>query len=115
MIKLSLTVFFIFFTFNISAQSKIEADLDPAIQNAKKGIYWGLKNLPLKKAKIESDLVAEDRLYASVKVIREFNGFKLESTGFSQSNQVSIKIYRSIESLKKEGYLRESYAAPEDD
>jgi len=39
-------------------------DIDYAYQNAKKGIYWALANIPEKKTKLESDLIADDKLYA---------------------------------------------------
>ena len=47
------------------SQEKIESDIDYAYQNAKKGIYWALSNIPQKKSKAESDLIANDRLYAN--------------------------------------------------
>jgi len=58
-------------------QNKTEQDIDLAYQNAKKGIYWGLANIPGKKAKLENDLIAEDKLYSSVKVFKEVNGVKV--------------------------------------
>ena len=41
-----LLCFFGSFTF---AQSTIESDVEFALQNAKKGIYWALSNIPLNK------------------------------------------------------------------
>ena len=87
------------------SQDKIESDIDYAYQNAKKGIYWALSNIPEKKSKIESDLIADDRLYASVKLNKEVNGVKIVSTGYYQTNKVTISIYRSNDSLKENGYL----------
>jgi hypothetical protein len=89
-----------------NAQSKIEADIDVAYQNAKKGIYWALENIPEKKSKLENDLIADDKLYATVKLEREVNGIKVESTGYNLSNLVVIRIYKSYDSLVKEGYLK---------
>lgn len=86
------------------AQNKTEQDIDLAYQNAKKGIYWGLANIPGKKAKLENDLIAEDKLYSSVKVFKEVNGVKVVSIGFYLTNDVEITIYKSYESLKTEGY-----------
>ena len=89
-------------------QEKIESDIDYAYQNAKKGIYWALSNIPQKKTKVESDLIADDRLYAHVKLTKEVNGVKIVSTGHYQTNKVTISIYRSNDSLKKNGYLEQT-------
>jgi len=89
------------------SQEKMEADIDYAYQNAKKGIYWALSNIPEKKSKIESDLVADDRLYAHVRLDKEVNGVKIVSTGYYQTNKVIISIYRSNDSLKENGYLEQ--------
>ncbi len=90
------------------SQEKIESDIDYAFQNAKKGIYWALSNIPEKKSKIESDLIADDRLYAHVRLDKEVNGVKIVSTGHYQTNKVTITIYRSNDSLKEDGYLEQS-------
>lgn len=94
----------VFGTFNIFAQEKLEADVGIAFQNAKKGVYWALSNIPIKKSRIENDLIAEDRLYASVRLEKEVNGVKVVSKGFYQTNEVEITIYKSYDSLKSEGY-----------
>ena len=88
----------------LTAQSKTDGDIDLAYQNAKKGIYWALSNIPGKKATMDNDLVSEDKLTASVKLSKEVNGVKVSSIGFYQTNQVEITIYKSYESLKAEGY-----------
>ena len=75
-----------------------------AYQNAKKGIYWGLSNIPGKKSSLDNDLIGEDKLYASVKVSKEIQGVKVSSKGYYNTNEVEITIYRSYESLKAEGY-----------
>lgn len=90
--------------FGLNAQSKTDGDIDIAYQNAKKGIYWGLSNIPGKKASLDNDLIGEDKLYASVKISKEVQGIKVSSIGYYQTNQVEITIYRSYESLKAEGY-----------
>lgn len=87
-------------------QSKNESDIDYAYQNAKKGIYWALENIPEKKSKIENNLIADDKLYSSVKLIKAVNGVKIESTGYHNTNEVTIKIFRSNESLELEGFLK---------
>lgn len=88
------------------SQEKMESDIDYAYQNAKKGIYWALSNIPPKKTKAESDLIADDRLYAHVRLDKEVNGVKIVSTGHYQTNKVTISIYRSNDSLKEHGYLK---------
>jgi hypothetical protein len=89
---------------NSYSQAKTDQDIDIAFQNAKKGIYWALSNIPGKKSTMDNDLIAEDKLYASVKLSKEVNGVKVTSVGFYQTNQVEITIYKSFESLKAEGY-----------
>jgi len=90
----------------VNAQIKIDDDISPAMMNAKKGVYWALSNIPGKKAKIENDLIANDKLYSSVKLQKEVGGVKIESTGYSESISVTITVYRSYDSLKKEGYIK---------
>jgi len=96
----------IFFSLVCFSQEKLESDIDYAYQNAKKGIYWALSNIPEKKTKLDNELIADDKLYAEVKLHKEVNGIKVESTGFYHSNEVRIKIYKSFDSLKKDGYLK---------
>ena len=112
------TVFIISILFlfsNISfPQEKIETNIESAVQNAKKGVYWALSNIPVKKAKIEKSIVNEDKLLARVKVAKELNGVRVESTGYYQTNEVTIVLYRSRDSLVKDGYIKkgdlESYS-----
>ena len=88
----------------LTAQSKTDSDIDLAYQNAKKGIYWALSNIPGKKSSLDNDLIGEDKLYASVKVEKEIQGVKVTSKGYYNTNEVEITIYKSYESLKAEGY-----------
>ncbi len=81
-------------------------DIDYAYQNAKKGIYWALSNIPEKKTKLDNKLIADDKLYAKVKLHKEVNGIKVESIGYYHSNEVRIQIYKSYNSLEKDGYLK---------
>lgn len=90
--------------FVLIAQSKTDSDIDIAYQNAKKGVYWALSNIPGKKSTLDNELIGEDKLYASVKLSKEVNGVKVVSIGFYQTNEVEITIYKSYESLKAEGY-----------
>ena len=92
-------------SFSIS-QVKIETDIDTAYQNAKKGVYWALSNIPEKKSKLENDLIVNDKLCASVKLDKEINGIRIVSVGFNNSNEVTIKIFKSFDNLAKEGYLK---------
>ena len=103
LLTIALVIFFSLVSFS---QEKLESDIDYAYQNAKKGIYWALANIPEKKNKLESDLIADDKLYAVVKLHKEVNGIKVESTGYYHSNEVRIKIYKSFDSLEKDGYLK---------
>ena len=90
--------------FVLIAQSKTENDIDLAYQNAKKGVYWALSNIPVKKSTVDNDLIGENELYASVKLSKEINGVKVVSKGYYNTNEVEIKIYKSYESLKAESY-----------
>ena len=92
----------------IAAQPKTEESIDIAYNNAKKGYYWALANIPEKKSRLDNDLIADDKLIASIKLFKEVNGVKIESTGFHFTNQVKIIIYKSYESLVKEGIIADS-------
>ena len=64
-----------------------------------------LKN-EAEREKIENDLIANDKLYSSVKLQKEIGGIKIESTGFGESISVTITVYRSYDNLKKDGYIK---------
>lgn len=102
-----LVTFFIIPLASIYSQSKNISEIDTAYQNAKKGVYWALTNIPEKKARLENDLIVDDRLCASVKLDKEINGVRITSVGFSRSNEVTIKIFKSFDNLVKEGYLKD--------
>lgn len=87
------------------AQQEMEISLDTAYQNAKKGIYWALTNIPDSKSQLQMDLIADERLYSTVKLRKEYNGIRIESRGYNGSTEVSIILFRSTEGLIKEGYL----------
>ena len=103
------SVFFLILLVVISsgsfAQQKIEADIEVAFQNAKKGVYYALSNIPPKKARMDGNLISNDILLANVKLSKEVNGIKVESTGYYHSNEVKIVIYKSNDSLIKDGYV----------
>lgn len=88
------------------AQSLKDSKIDSAYFNAKKGIYWCLSNLPDRKNNIENDLIINDKKIASVKTDKQVNGFKIISTGFFESYEVQIKLFKSNENLIKEGYMK---------
>jgi hypothetical protein len=96
----------LFFSIPILSQTKIDAAVDSLLINAKKGIYWGLMNIPVKKARIDKSLINNDRLIAKVRVIKELNGVKIESTGYHNTNEMTIVLYRSADSLIKDGYIK---------
>ena len=93
---------------NAFSQSKLESDIESALVNAKKGVYYALSNLQGKKAKFDKSLIADDKLVAKIKVSKELNGVKIESTGFFQTNEVTIVVYKSGDSLIKDGYIKKS-------
>ncbi len=88
------------------AQQLNESKIDSAYLNAKKGIYWCLSNLPDKKASTENDLIINDKQIASVKLEKQVNGIKIISTGFFESYEVQIKLFKSNEILLKEGFIK---------
>lgn len=96
----------IFLSQLVFSQSKIESDIESTLVNAKKGLYYALSNLQGKKAKFEKSLIADDKLIAKVKVNKELNGIKIESTGFYQTDELTIVLYKSSESLIKDGYIK---------
>ena len=83
---LQIIVIFLLVQFSSLAQTKTDGDIDLAYQNAKKGIYWALSNIPGKKATLDNELIAEDKLYATVKLSKEVNGVKVSSKGYYQTN-----------------------------
>ena len=104
----------IFFSSIVFTQEKMESDMDHAFQNAKKGVYWALTNIPERKTKLDNDLIADDRLYASVTLYKEVQGVKVESTGYYNTNEVKIIVYRSNDSLEVEGYLHVADEKPKE-
>jgi len=96
----------LFLTQTVFPQTKIESDIESTLVNAKKGVYYALSNLQGKKAKFEKSLIADDKLIAKVKVSKELNGIKIESTGFSETNELTVILYKSADSLIKDGYIK---------
>ncbi len=102
------------FSFQSFSQTKIDDGIDIAYMNAKKGIYWSLTNIPENKTRVKHDLIDKDKLYSTVQIIKEIDGIKILSTGYCNSTEVKITIYRSFKSLKKEGYLKVKRETRED-
>lgn len=98
----------ILFTFaaNTRVQNNVEKGINKAFTNARKGIYYALSNIPENKSRMSSELIEKDQLLAKVKLSKEINGIKIESTGYNISYEVTIKIYKSLKSLREEGYLK---------
>jgi hypothetical protein len=88
------------------AQTISDLKIDSAYFNARKGIYWGLSNLTMKKSGAESDLIINDKKISSVKIDKQVNGFKILSTGYFESYEVQIKLFKSNDALTKEGYMK---------
>jgi hypothetical protein len=93
------------------AQSTTEENLEKAFQNAKKGVYWALSNIPVKKNSVSNDLIADDKLVASVRLEKEIFGIKIESTGLFETTEIKVKIFKSTDKLIEEGYLRPDTSA----
>lgn len=93
------------FASNSFSQQKLEDDIEVAYQNAKKGLYWALANIPPKKARLDNNLIGNDILIANVRLSKEINGVKVESVGYFHSNEVKIVVFKSNESLIKDGYI----------
>lgn len=101
---------FLLIPFLIQAQDSTstenyELKIEKAYKNAMKGVYWALDNIPDSKSKISNDLISEDKLTAEVSLEKEVNGVRINAKGFYNSYEVEIRIYRSNDSLKKDGYL----------
>ncbi len=99
-------LFILLFPLTLFAQPDMEENLNAAYQNAKKGIYWALVNIPENRKKLQSDLIDENKMYASVKLEKEYNGVKIVSKGYDNSTEVSVTVYRSLEGLIRDGYLK---------
>ncbi len=102
-----LTVFIILISLS-NGLPQVHSDtlVSKAFQNAEKGIIWMLSNIPENKTRFGHDLISDDRLISTVRLDVEINGVKIESSGFENTTEVNIRIYRSVESLTKDGYLK---------
>lgn len=96
----------LFFPVILFTQEFSDAVIDTAFFNAKRGIYWCLSNLPVKKSTIENNLITNDKLISAVKLRKEINGFKIESTGYYSTAEVKITLFKSKDNLIKEGFIK---------
>ncbi len=104
--KKTLILLALFLSPAVQQQNNNEKEIDIAFQNAKKGIYYALSNIPENKSRMSRELVDNNKLLAKIKLSKQVNGIKIESTGYDSSTEVTIKIYKSFESLIKEGYIK---------
>lgn len=103
---MKMLVIFIVFTILISAQDNPESKMNEAFQNAKKGVYYALSNIPGKKNNWTKELIDKDKLVAKVKLAKEVAGIKIESEGYFDTYEIKITLYRSYDSLLKEGSIK---------
>ena len=96
----------VFFPVVLFTQEFSESVIDTAYFNAKRGIYWCLSNIPDKKTSIDNHLIASDKLISSVRLQKEINGFKIESTGYYSTAEVKITLFKSKDNLIKEGFIK---------
>ncbi|MBN1301457.1 MAG: hypothetical protein JW995_09610 [Melioribacteraceae bacterium] len=87
--------------------SDFEKNMERVYINAKKGIYYALANIPGNKNTLEKELIENDVLISKVKLSKEVNGLKLESTGYYSSYEIKITAYRSYDNLLNEGILKQ--------
>ncbi|MGE5497225.1 MAG: hypothetical protein ACM3Q2_04105 [Syntrophothermus sp.] len=88
------------------AQMPADSILENAYLNAKKGYWWALENIPKKKQQTGHDLISDNRLISSVKLSKEINGIRVESEGYSETCEVRLLIFRSTDSLLKDGFIK---------
>ena len=108
--KITISFFFtlLIFLSAVKAQSSTKEEIEFAFTNAQKGIYYSLDNIPINKTRLNEELIEKNKLVAKIKLSKEINGIKVESTGYYLSDEVSIKIYKSYNSLVKEGYIKDA-------
>ncbi len=100
-----LTLLFIPFFLTVAQETKsFDEDMNHAYTNAKKGIYFALSNIPETRKSYKQDLIEGDKLLASINLSKETNGVKVVSLGYFKTYTVEIVIYRSFDSLKKDGF-----------
>jgi len=88
------------------SQENPESKMNEAFKNAKKGVYYALSNIPDKKDNWTKELIDDDKLIAKVKLDKEVAGIRIESEGYFSTYEIKITLYRSYESLLKEGTIK---------
>jgi hypothetical protein len=88
------------------AQENPESKMNEAFMNAKKGVYYALSSIPDKKDNWTKELIDKDKLIAKVKLAKEVAGIKIESEGYFKTYEIKITLYRSYESLLKDGSIK---------
>lgn len=86
--------------------TSFEENINNAYTNAKKGMYFAFANIPAKKNDFAKELIEEDKLLAKVKLSKAINGVRVESTGIFNSYEICITVFRTYESLMKDGYIK---------
>ena len=107
--KLTSILFLPILLISLSAQDQTQKNsfddnVKHAYNNAMKGIYFALENIPESKSSLNSDLIEDDSLLAEIKLSKEVNGVKIESKGIYKTYSVEIIVYRSYDSLEKDGF-----------
>lgn len=90
----------------IYPQDSTLSDVNFAYANAIKGINWALANIPEKKEHLSNDIIENNILLSSIKLSKEVNGYKIESTGYYLNSEIAVKLYRSDDWLLSKGYLK---------
>ena len=88
-------------------QADFNASIDSAYSHAKKGIYWAFANIPETKKSDSHDLIHNDKLVCEVKLYKEVEGVKVNVTGYFDTYTVTVNVYKSYNTLRAEGYLKE--------
>lgn len=100
------TIVFLLFTPQEPTPNSVDDEMIFAFKNAQKAVVWALSNIPDRRAKEEKKLVENDKLIAEVSIEKEINGIRIEATGFINSTSIKVTVYRSYDSLLKDGHIR---------
>lgn len=102
---MKLLAFILIIPFVLSAQTKINDDLDLAYTNALKGIHFAIANIPDRKNSMSKELIDSNQMIAKIKLSKEIGGVSIESAGYYKTYEVKIIVQRDYQSLKKEGLI----------
>jgi hypothetical protein len=84
---------------------EFKSKVDFAYMNAMKGVAFALENIPERKNSLSKDLIAKNKLIATIKINKEHGGLIIYSTGYYDTYKVTTEIYRDYNSLKEEGFI----------